>query len=96
MNISKSEIEVSIRELVQLRDEVIDRLYQMRELIRSIDNTRMIFERANSYWIPNTITNLIQGHEWLSRGSIINFDDTIGELEDLMESVGDNDAEENQ
>lgn len=96
MNITREDIVVSVKELIQLRDEVVDRLYQMRELIRSIDSTRMIFERANSYWIPNTITNLIQGHEWLTRGSMVNFDDTIGELEDLMESVGDNDAEENQ
>jgi len=94
MNFSREDIVDSIRELVQLRDEVVDRLYQMRELIRSIDSTRMIFERANSYWIPNTITNLITGHEWLSRGSMINFDDTISELEDLMDNMGGQDAEE--
>jgi len=94
MNYSREDILDSIRELVQLRDEVVDRLYQMRELIRSIDNTRMIFERANSYWIPNTITNLISGHEWLSRGSMINFEDTVHELEDLMDNMGDQDAEE--
>ena len=96
MNNSREDIVVSVKELIELRDEVVDRLYQMRELIRSIDSTRMIFERANSYWIPNTITNLTQGHEWLSRGSMVNFDDTICELEDLMETAGGEDGEENQ
>ena len=96
MNITREDILASVKELIELRDEVVDRLYQMRELIRSIDSTRMIFERANSYWIPNSITNLTEGHEWLSRGSMVNFDDTIRELEDLMESIGGADAEESQ
>ena len=94
MSITKEDIVETVKELIELRDEVVDRLYQMREHIRSIDSTRMIFERANSYWIPNTITNLIQGHEWLSRGSMVNFDDTISELEDLMETAGGEDGEE--
>lgn len=93
MNITREDIIACVRELIEMRDEVVDRLYQMRELIRSIDDTGMIFERANSYWIPNTITNLISGHEWLSRGSMINFEDTIRELEDLMDNSGGQDVE---
>ena len=67
---TKMEIEEGIQELIQLRDEVVDKLYEMRSIIHHLDEHGMIAERANSYWLPNTIVNLTQDHEWMSRGSM--------------------------
>ena len=80
----KSEIQGGIRELLELRDSVVEKLYDMRSKIRQIDPHGMIAERATSYWIPNTITNLTKDHECLSGGSMINFDDTIRDLKELI------------
>ena len=87
----KSEIQEGIRELLELRDQVVEKLYDMRSIIRQLDDHGMITERATSYWIPNTITNLTNDHEWLSRGSMINFGDTIKELREL---IGEEETEE--
>ncbi len=80
----KSEIQEGIRELLELRDSVVEKLYDMRSIIRQLYDHGMITQRATSYWLPNTITNLTNDHEWLSRGSMINFDDTIKELRELI------------
>ncbi len=89
----KSEIQEGIRELLELRDSVVEKLYEMRTIIRQLDPSGMITSRATSYWIPNTITNLTDDHEWLSRGSMINFKDTIS---DLRELIGEEETEEEE
>jgi hypothetical protein len=90
----KSEIQEGIRELLELRDSVVEKLYDMRSIIRQLDgHDGMIIQRATSYWIPNTITNLTDDHEWLSRGSMINFKDTIS---DLRELIGEEETEEEE
>jgi hypothetical protein len=87
----KSEIQEGIRELLELRDQVVEKLYDMRSIIRQLDPGDLILQRATSYWIPNTITNLTNDHEWIGGGSMIVFDDTIKELREL---IGEEETEE--
>jgi hypothetical protein len=80
----KERIKEGINELLELRDSEVEKLYEMRTIIRQLDPHDMITERATSYWLPNTIMNLTEDHEWMGRGSMVNFDDTIRELKELI------------
>lgn len=96
MSKEREQIQLAIDELVELRNSVVEKLYEMRTIIRQLDPHGSITERATSYWLPNTITNLTDDHEWMSKGSMVNFNETISELEDIIANSEDDEKQDKE
>ena len=72
---------MAIENLVQLRDEMLDKLYEMKNIIEQIagNEGRMIVERMNAYWWTS-IDNNLQGGMF----SMCDFESTLDELRELI------------
>jgi hypothetical protein len=72
---------MAIESLVQLRDEMLDKLCEMKNIIEQItdDEGRMIVERMNAYWWTS-IDNNLQGGMF----SMCDFESTLKELQELI------------
>ncbi len=71
---------VLANEIECLRDEMLEKLDEMVDLLREADS-EMIYNRATSYWIPHVRMALTKDHDYLG-GSMVDCEDTINELRD--------------
>jgi len=69
---------MALEELDIARNEMLEKLAQMKELIQNLSvMDRMIWERAKSYWFTSIKNNLEGG-----LGSMVDFESTLKELKD--------------
>lgn len=87
----------AIAELETYRDEMLEKLYQMKDLIQNLaGENRMIWERAKSYW-HTSVENNLSSESGSFLGSMTNFSDTLKELKEHVacENSEEVDVEEN-
>lgn len=67
-----------------LQESMIEHVRAAERILKRVENNKMIYERARSYWIPHIIMALTNDHEWLG-GSMVTMEETIMEVNDNME-----------
>ena len=78
----------ALRELDFLRNEMLEHLGQMKELIRSIagrEDRGMCLERARAYWLMSVENNL-SAESGSFLGSMVNFESTLTDLREVIDS----------
>ena len=74
-----------IERLIEIQGEMLELLGEAADLLRGITgDDRMIFERADAYWLAHIRMALTKDHGFLG-GSMVDMDDTIEELEKAAE-----------
>ena len=83
--LDREDQKMAVERLEALRTEMLDRLAEMGDIIRSLSSdNRLIWERAKSYWYTSIENNLYEDSGSFL-GSVVNFSDTIKELKEIIE-----------
>ena len=85
--IDKHDKKMAIQEMENLRNSMLGDLEQIKQLIDELTrgNGELIKERAKSYWLTS-IENNLSADSGSFLGSMVNFQDTINELKEMVES----------
>ena len=88
--LDKHDKKMAIQEMENLRNSMLGDLEQIKQLLSELtrENNSMIYERAKSYWLPSIENNLAEDSGSFL-GSMVNFQDTIKELKEMVESEED-------
>ncbi len=85
MILNKEEREMAFEKLDNLRNEMLENLSEMEEIIKELaGENRMVFERAKAYWHTHVKNNLSADADSFL-GSMINFESTFKELKEQYE-----------
>ena len=78
--------EEAATKLEQIREEILDKLYDCENLLRKLGNEegRAIRERAKSYWFAHITIELGGEHDYLA-GSMCSMQDTVNEIRELVQ-----------
>ena len=78
--------ELALERLNVLRNEMLERLGEMENLIKDLaGEDRLIWDRAKSYWYTSVENNLYEDSGSFL-GSMVNFQDTLNELKEHVET----------
>lgn len=87
--LDKHDRKMAIQEMENLRNSMLGDLEQIKNLISELTRDRgLIMERAKSYWLTS-IENNLAADSGSFLGSMVNFQDTINELKEMVESEED-------
>ena len=88
--LDKHDKKMAIQELEDLRNSVLGDLARISELINELTRGEysLIMERAKSYWLTS-IENNLAADSGSFLGSMVNFQDTLNELKEMIESEED-------
>ena len=83
---TKEEQRIALHQLELLRDEMTENLREMEDIIIQLtsNNNPAILTRAKSYWMNNIACSLTE-RPGSFVGSMVNFFDTMKELEEIVE-----------
>lgn len=81
---------MAIQELEDLRNSMLGDLARISELINELtrEERSLIMERAKQYWLTS-IENNLSAESGSFLGCMVNFQDTLKELEEMVESEED-------
>lgn len=82
----KHDKKMAIEEMENLRNSMLGDLEQIKQLLDELTREQtLIKERAKSYWLTSIENNLVEDSGSFL-GSMVNFQDTIKELKEMVES----------
>lgn len=86
----KHDKKMAIEEMENLRNSMLGDLEQIKNLIDELTRgeNELIKERAKSYWLTSIENNLAEDSGSFL-GAMVNFQDTINELKEMVESEED-------
>lgn len=87
--LDKHDKRMAIQEIENLRNSMLGDLEQIKQLIDELTReNELIKERAKSYWLTSIENNLAEDSDSFL-GSMVNFQDTVNELKEMVESEED-------
>ncbi len=93
--LEKEDKELALRNLEELRQEILCKLGEMEQIIRELAGENyLIWERARSYW-HTSVWNNLDSESGSFLGSMVNFEDTLRELKEHVE-IDEGEGEEKQ
>lgn len=88
MILDKNDKLMALERMVELRDQMLDSLGEIKQIIQEIagrEDRGMCFERARSYWLTHVENNLsAEKNSFL--GSMVNFESTLNDLREVIDS----------
>ena len=77
---------LALQNLDELRNDMLNKLGEMGDIIKDLaGENRLIWERAKSYWYTSIENNLYEDSGSFL-GSMVNFQDTLKELKEHVET----------
>ena len=87
--LDKHDKRMAIQEIENLRNSMLGDLEQIKQLIDELTReNELIKERAKAYWLTSIENNLAEDSGSFL-GSMVNFQDTLNELKEMVESEED-------